>query len=229
MRRRPCAQGQVSKAEFRAVLPMIGFDASDTERLDELFDTFDVDGSGSVDYNELNKMLRQGASVELAEELRDGAAGEIEVERKNKIKIRTDIEHRDASSLTPVESVAQLREALLNGWTRVIDVFRMLDRDASGGVTKPEFRGALPLLGFDSSDSGIVDALFDELDADGGGTLEYEEVFEKLERYEGWQSQTPTRPSDAKAELIAAKKMEERGEMERGMGALAESQTIWHG
>ena len=36
-------------------------------RLRKAFDTFDVDGSGRVDYNELNKMLRQGASVELAE------------------------------------------------------------------------------------------------------------------------------------------------------------------
>ena len=57
MRRRPCAQGQVSKAEFRALLPMIGFDASDTEGLDELFDTWDVDGGGSLAYKELKKLL----------------------------------------------------------------------------------------------------------------------------------------------------------------------------
>ena len=220
--------GMVTKAEFRAVLPMVGFDASDTEAVDALFDTLDADGSGMVDTKELHKTLRQGSSIELAKSLQDGAKGEIEVERKNKIQLRTHIEQRDESTLVPVESIAQLRDALLNGWTRVIDVFRMLDRDQSGAVTKAEFRGALPLLGFDGSDSSIIDALFDELDADAGGSLEYSEVFQKLERYEGWQDMS-AEPSDAKAELIAARRMQERGELERGMGALAETQQIWHG
>ena len=212
--------GVVAKSEFRAVLPMIGFDASAKDAIDALFDTFDVDGSGKIDFDELHKLLRQGASVVLDKELRDGAQGEIELDRKNKIAIRTEIDER--KELKPVESVAQLRAALLDGWTRVIDVFRQLDRDSSGGVSKAEFRSALPLLGFDSSDSAMIDALFEELDVDHGGSLEYGEVFSKLERYDGWdQGNSPYRP----AEEIAGEKMK----LERGMGALAEEQKIWHG
>ena len=39
------------------------------EELDALFDAMDTDGSGSVDFKEMNKMLRQGASVQLAADL----------------------------------------------------------------------------------------------------------------------------------------------------------------
>ena len=40
-------------------------------------------------------------------------------------------------------------------------------------MTKTEFRSALPMLGFDSSDSAMIDALFDQLDVDASGSLEY--------------------------------------------------------
>jgi Ca2+-binding EF-hand superfamily protein len=52
--------GTVSKAEFRKVLPLLGFDAGGTPALDALFDTFDADASGTVEYAELARLL-QGA------------------------------------------------------------------------------------------------------------------------------------------------------------------------
>ena len=55
-----------------------------------LYDLLDADGNGSLDYKELNKELRRGASVELDAALQDGALGEIETESKNKHSLRKD-------------------------------------------------------------------------------------------------------------------------------------------
>ena len=48
--------------------------------MDGLFDTFDPDGGGEIDYNELNKALRRGAEID--PKLRAGAAGEIQTKAK---------------------------------------------------------------------------------------------------------------------------------------------------
>ena len=67
--------GRISKSEFRASLK----DKPDLHSIaDRLFDMLDSDESGSLSHKELNKALRQGASVKLAPELRAGAAGAIE-------------------------------------------------------------------------------------------------------------------------------------------------------
>ena len=50
--------------------------------MDALFDAIDFDGSGSMEFKEMEKVLRKGADVTLAAELRDGAQGEIETEAK---------------------------------------------------------------------------------------------------------------------------------------------------
>ena len=47
-------------------------------------------------------------------------------------------------------------------------------------MTKKEFRQSLPLLGYDASDTAAIDAIFDELDADGSGSLVQSELFAKL-------------------------------------------------
>eukprot|EP00966_Prymnesium_polylepis_P135405 3130038-Prymnesium_polylepis.1 len=49
--------GQVSKAEFRRAMPMLGLDAPKIA-VDGLFDSFDPDGSGTIDMKELQRMLR---------------------------------------------------------------------------------------------------------------------------------------------------------------------------
>ena len=49
--------GNVSKKEFRKAMPKLGFDVP-TKDIDALFDSFDPDGSGSIDFTELKKMLR---------------------------------------------------------------------------------------------------------------------------------------------------------------------------
>ena len=79
------SDGTITKAEFRGALPLLGFDASRTDLADELFKTLDSDGGGTISFDELNQKLRQGAAVELAAELKAGAAGAIELKAKNKV------------------------------------------------------------------------------------------------------------------------------------------------
>ena len=52
--------------------------------IDLLFDSFDADGSGDLEYNEINKLLRRGGGIELDAKLKAGGAGEIELTSKNK-------------------------------------------------------------------------------------------------------------------------------------------------
>ncbi|KOO26741.1 calmodulin-domain protein kinase 1 [Chrysochromulina tobinii] len=70
--------GKVSSAEFRRVLPLLATAgvlnaASFAEAdVDSLFALLDLDGSGSIEYSELHKRLRQGLSVTLDQKLQAG-------------------------------------------------------------------------------------------------------------------------------------------------------------
>ncbi len=79
--------GRVSKSEFRAALPLLGFGAGGITAVDKLFEQLDVDGNGYVEYAELQAALRRD-DIQLAAPLQDGALGAIEVKAKNAIELR---------------------------------------------------------------------------------------------------------------------------------------------
>ena len=80
------ADGKVSKKEFRRALPMLGLKGVPAADADALFDSLDPDGSGEIEYKELNKLLRKG--VELDDSLKVGAAGEIETKATTRFAVR---------------------------------------------------------------------------------------------------------------------------------------------
>ena len=51
--------GGVTKAELCSILPILGFDKGGTDALEALFDDFDEDRSGVIDFAELNRLLRK--------------------------------------------------------------------------------------------------------------------------------------------------------------------------
>lgn len=55
------------------------------------------------------------------------------------------------------------------------DIFHSWDRDGSGLIGKAEFRRAIRAVGFDMP-TAELDALFDEIDADGSGQIEFGEL-----------------------------------------------------
>ena len=77
----------IDAREFRRALPMLGIKLA-REDAEELFASFDEDGSGEIDYKELNKHLRPGNDVDIDDILKAGAAGEIVLEAKNKVALR---------------------------------------------------------------------------------------------------------------------------------------------
>ena len=70
-----------------------------------------------------------------------------------------------------------LKDALMRSSSRVVDLFRAWDEDRSGTVDRREFHKAVRALGFDVSEED-AGAVFDSLDEDGSGNLEYKELNE---------------------------------------------------
>ena len=52
-----------TKEEFFTILPVLGFDKGGTDELGALFDDFDADGSGVIDFEELHRLLRKEFST----------------------------------------------------------------------------------------------------------------------------------------------------------------------
>ena len=74
---------------------------------------------------------------------------------------------------------------LVSNMERVIDLFRDLDENGDGMVSKKEFRHALPMLGltegpFSTVTDETVDEMFDAIDTDGSGSIAYSELKKKL-------------------------------------------------
>jgi hypothetical protein len=86
----------VSKNEFRKAMKMLGLSVPRHD-VDALFDTFDPDGGGSIDYGELNKALKR--RVALDPPLRAGSMGTIELKAKNKSS--RDVEADSPTRLSP--------------------------------------------------------------------------------------------------------------------------------
>jgi Ca2+-binding EF-hand superfamily protein len=178
-------------------------------RVIDAFRMLDSDGGGTIRFDELNRKLRQGAAVELAAELKAGAAGAIELKAKNKVapgslrrgQTRGEPDKPDkiapGSSRRPLLSaqrssivlkevtVAGVREALAASYSRVIDFFKRMDKNGDEAVTKHEFRAGLGLLGIEESQASMeaIDALFDSFDMDGSGELTFNEL-KTILRYE---------------------------------------------
>ena len=49
--------GEISRKEFHAAMPKLGLEVSKAD-IDELFDSWDADGGGSLTFKELQKILR---------------------------------------------------------------------------------------------------------------------------------------------------------------------------
>lgn len=180
--------GSIDQKEFFRALTLLGLTCTRAES-NELFDSFDADKSGSVEFHELQKMLRSSSSVELDAVLRAGALGEIEVGAKNKIATRKNGPGKTGSNVLSgvqlqsgtVSVVEQLRAALSANLGRVIDLFREWDEDSSGTIDKREFSKALQTLGFQAS-KAEYDKFFDSLDDDNSGSIDFGELHSKLRR-----------------------------------------------
>lgn len=158
--------------------PLLGFGASNSLELDQIFDEIDADGSGSLAYSELTGALRRDDIV-LAQELQQGAVA-FETESKTAVGVRKFKRDGSSSNVLGEASVEAIRRSLASNLSRVTDLMRTLDLDGDGRVTKAEFREALPIVGFGAGGEPAIDALFDSLDRSGDGLIEYSELAQQL-------------------------------------------------
>jgi len=177
--------GTVSKKEFRKAMPMMGLSVS-KEEMDAIFDEWDDDKSGVISIKELNTKLKKRIAID--PKLMPGAAGEIEINRDQKIALRKGKVNKDDANLlqgfdidenSGVSIAEQLRGALTQNSVRVIEMFRQWDDDGSGTITKKEFIKAMLELGLELSKKDIGN-LFDGWDPDGSGMIELAELNKML-------------------------------------------------
>ena len=150
--------GLVSRLEFRRAMEVLGL-GNEKSVIDALFDLMDYDDSGDITTAELGQALAWAQSKGRTERILTskpvkplGAVGEAER-----------------------ESGAALYEAMMQNSTKVIELFKFLDQNEDGAVSKKEFRRAPALLGI-KMPATEVDALFDAFDADGLGILSFKEL-----------------------------------------------------
>lgn len=188
--------GEIERREFAPALRALGIDVT-TENADALFATFDVDHSGNLSHKEMYKQLRAGVDVDLSGiEVKDklgnmirvdveaGSKGQIVLEARNEIALRHDQRRKRYSALPAaiqlmpasdgVSVQQQLRNTLRENAVRVIDLFRDWDVDQSGTISKIEFRRSIAALGYSAAPQEI-ESLFNELDLDGSGLIDYHE------------------------------------------------------
>ena len=165
--------GKLTKEEFKSALHSLGFSVCTDADVDSLFRRFDPDGDGAVDYVELNSKLREGQSAasKMQRKLRR-ASTKKSADAVAELGLK--LENNSEKSVQE-----QLREAVALNAKRVIDVFRALDADGDGTITKDEFRAAMPRLGLEAP-VGKIDALFNVYDPDRSGFIEYEELKKML-------------------------------------------------
>ena len=176
--------GTVDKAEFHKAVRALGFDV-DREDTDAVFESLDDDNSGKLEYKELALMLRKGAGSEAAKanlkrvkHAERGRGAKITAKNLNvnyqgaKVAMLPPTVTLDASSGISLQE--QLVDILSEHGVKLIDLFREWDEDGNGALDKKEVRRAVAALGYEAPRSE-VDALFDSIDVDKGGMIEFEE------------------------------------------------------
>ena len=172
----------------------MGFDFfEDKSEIDKVFDMFDIDGSGKLEYKELNKMLRARQRSSWVLSLYAGAASERSRRRR-----------RQAQAARP-DAAAQAIVARLvrTAGGRLGEEHRRAAQGHRRGQLGARHRH-LPRVGRrrqpDDLEEGVsegdqvarlrgektdVDAAFDQFDTDGGGEIELNELKKGLKRHIG--------------------------------------------
>ena len=166
--------GSIDSKEFWLALRSLGMEVP-RHAANELFDQFDADGSGEIDFRELNAQLRKSADID--ESLQAGAKGEITLKSKNKTAIRkmsaskAKDKARTLAGFVVDSSMSvtdQLIAAIHKSKARLLSLFVEWDENGDGQISKGEMLRALRHLGLTNGDQDreVIDELFTRLDKD---------------------------------------------------------------
>lgn len=201
----PNGDGSISKMEFRVdVRKMLGNDV-DVREVDSLFEELDSDKSGAIDINELKVALTQ---------LKEAASGAI---RSEQLKVAAAKEHREraaqaqevAEATALVEQTADEISTLRDSRSISAQFFRAMQKknlkagssadmlnkieSSQAEINLKEFKRLVTSMGVESTQQELSE-LFTSLDADGGGTLDKEEM-------NAWLTQTLEEAEETKQQV----------------------------
>jgi Ca2+-binding EF-hand superfamily protein len=157
----------ISITELRLALGALRI-PHDERSLAALFVELDADQSGSIDFEELYRALRQDAP-------KRAPPDQITLEVPNRREPPMD------GTAAERRAVAFLKKALHNNLGRISDLFNAWDADGNGVISKYELRRALAAQCI-PVDKGALDALFRKLDTDESGGIEFRELNRMLRR-----------------------------------------------
>ena len=141
-------------------------------------DAADADQDGKLDFAEFCSLVRSREEGEFTDE-----------ELKKRFK---QLDGDNSGQVDMAEYLQfSLRDALARSSDRVVDLFKKWDEDNSGKIDKREFCHAMRALGFDDVSEKDAGAVFDMLDDDKSGQLEYKELNMMLRK--GFGSQVTAR------------------------------------
>ena len=168
--------GSIEREEFAHALSVLSLE-TDSSVATALFDALDDDHNGALSFSELHSKLRQRIDVAAR---RKAKRQQNEAKRQqNEASRPTPRSHSQAAHAGASSVLNVCRKALAADLRRTVDLFRAWDVDGSGMIDKREFGFALGNLVPDATPE-VCNALFDVLDTDQSGTLEYCELHAKL-------------------------------------------------
>ena len=136
-----------------------------------LFVKYDRNGNNMLDMDEFKEVVTDILKLECA----DDEACEA---------LFKDFDYDGSGEITHYECLRfMLLSVLQSSVARVISLFKLWDADCNGTVDKDEFLHGFETMGFDVKVMrDAIYKLFDELDEDGSGDLDYEELSRTLRR-----------------------------------------------
>jgi len=189
--------GQVDRDEFRRAVRQLGFRAANIE-IDEVFDEFDLSGDGTLELYEFEKRMSDMNTSQMALGLAQNALRHLSWRQGAVKSTDLNIGLQSAGSAMEEARVSDMRRGLIDflqaNMGRVMDIFRTIDTNGDGVLTKKELRIALSKIGFTPPQfshaeaarqaelGDEVDQFFKLMDKDGSGSVEYNEFKRVLRR-----------------------------------------------
>ena len=141
--------------------------AKQIREYEEAFHVFDTDGSGGISRQELTEALQK-----LGQEL----------SKREMDAIFRDVDADAGGSISLAEFVATMNRRMrkMHGHIRKFKrSFRMFDTDGSGEITRDELENVMRGCGRNPTEEQLDDMMGD-LDADGSGSIEFEEFIDMM-------------------------------------------------
>ena len=198
--------GEISKIEFRQCVTGKSLKVkAENKDIDAFFSKMDQDGGGSLELHEMKPALktlqsRTAAADAQAKDLRNKAeAKQQKIEEIRAAAAAAEAVDMADSEAPELNMAERLGSALLYRNLKIGEVVTRWDKDGDGTITMTEFRSNVVALGVEAHPLDI-DKLFLQLDTDGGGSLDLDEVKKSFEKCKQMAMQLQSNNREKKAQ-----------------------------